>query len=116
MLICIGGQAQKKWSCISHTKKIVQLFEQNKFNEISKQFNASLKESVSTERLEQIWVGICKQGDGFLGFGEVSESTYNSRPVGRALCKLKNGNKNLVINYTSQGEICGLFFQPTEPK
>lgn len=116
ILIGLGGQAQKKWSCIAATKKIVQQFEKNKFGEICLQFNASLKEVVDAQQLEQIWQSECKQGEGFLGFGTVSESSYNSRPVGRVLCKMKTGNKYLVINYTTQGQVSGLFFQTTVPQ
>jgi len=116
ILIFVGGFAQKKVNCIKLTKKVAVCLEKKQYDEIRKLFDPSLKETVSVSQLGQIWESVCKKGGGFIAFGVVTETKYNSHPVGHALCKLKNGNQNLIVNLNSAGEISGLFFQPADSK
>ena len=112
LLFAATISAQKKPHCKSTTKKVMTYFEKKKYVEVNQLFSSSLQKTVSAEQLGQIWESVCKKGGGFVSFGEITETTYRSRPVNQVECQLKNEKQQMIINYTVDGEICGLFFQP----
>jgi hypothetical protein len=104
--------AQENAAVIDHARHIRDLFVQEKFDDVFKEFNSQVAQMLSPERIRQIWMTLKQQ------FGEY-KSEISAQPTksesSRAVvigCQFERAALNMAVAFDSEGKVASFQFAP----
>ena len=97
-------------------KEFVDLLVEGQFSTATESFDATMKDALPTEKLEETWKFTTEQTGPFkqqIGVRAEKELSYD---VVFVTCEFERGPLDIKVVYNSEGQVAGLFFLPTPPE
>jgi dienelactone hydrolase len=106
------GQS-REGSAIDHAQRIFQLLQDEKFDDVAKEFNAQVAAALSASQLRQIWSTLSQQVGPFKSFLDQRATTQPSGVTAVVLgSQFENAALNVIVAFDAEGKIAGLRFAP----
>ncbi len=97
-------------------KEFVDLLVEGQFSTATESFDATMKDALPTEKLEEVWNVTTEQTGPFkqqIGVRAEKELSYD---VVFVTCEFERGPLDIKVVYNSEGQVAGLLFLPTPPE
>ena len=97
-------------------KEFVDLLVEGQFSTATENFDTTMKDTLPTEKLEEVWNVTTEQTGPFkqqIGVRAEKELSYD---VVFVTCEFERGPLDIKVVYNSEGQVAGLFFPPTPPE
>lgn len=120
-LLAIGGatpsQAQENAAVVDHAKRVFDLLEQGKFDDVAKEFNAKVAAVMTADKLRDTWATFHQRVGTFRSFLDQRVATAAAPGIiGVSLgCQFEKAAVNVVIAFDADNKIAGLHFTPRPP-
>ena len=118
LLLAIGTsttRAQGNDAAVSHAKRIMELSQQEHFEEIVGEFNAQMAAAVTLDQMKQSWVAIKAQFGDFKSF---LDQKVTSTPEGVTVvtlgCQFENAIFDMQTAFDASNKIAGMGLRPRQ--
>ena len=98
------------------TEEVVGYFEDGKYADIYALFDETMKSSISTEKLGEIWSSLPVQCGKYIGAGDAIASEVQGYVVVNHYLDFENVDLDLRLAFNANNQISGLFFVPPVKK
>lgn len=98
------------------TKKVVEFFQSEQFDEIYAFFDDKMKAALPTEKLKEIWCALPDQCGKYIDNGQTIVSEAQGYIVLNHLLDFEHVDLDLRLAFNSKNQISGLFFVPPVKK
>jgi dienelactone hydrolase len=101
---------------IEHAKRVLTLLGQQKFDEVSGEFNGQLATLLPAGQLRDVWAALRQQFGDFSSY--IDQQVRTPAPGVTAVvlgCQFQKTSVNVVVSFDADGRIAGLRFVPRQP-
>ena len=95
-------------------KEVVNKLVAENFEGIRANFNATMKQGLSAEKMKEVWRAAIVHHGAFQSQGEARNGQQDGYDVYLIRCEMKNSPMEVVVAYDSDGKIGGLWVRPAQ--
>jgi hypothetical protein len=95
-----------------HAKRIIELLQQEKFEDVAREFNAQVASVMSATQLGEAWSRIRAQAGDFVSIIDQQALMQAGNTVVVSGCRFEKTNLNAVVAFDGDSKIAGLRFVP----
>jgi hypothetical protein len=99
---------------IASAREIADLLQQQHFEQVDARFNARMKETMPTDRLQSSWMHVMTHLGPFKNIRSARKDSESDRVDVR--CEFENGPMIVRVAFEPSGKIAGLWMLPAEPE
>jgi dienelactone hydrolase len=111
----VPSHAQES-SAVDHAKRVFDLLEQGKFDDVAKEFNAQVTAVMTADKLRDTWSTVHQRVGAFRSF--LDQRVAKAAPDITAVslgCQFEKAAINVVLAFDADNKIAGLHFTPRTP-
>jgi hypothetical protein len=111
---CLGqDQSETKPSELEKSAQaFVKLLEKGEFKKATKDFDATMKDKMPPDKLEEVWKGLIQQVGAFKKQGGTRSQKVQGYDIVFVACEFEKQTLETRVVFNKEKQIAGLFFQP----
>lgn len=95
-----------------HAKRIIELLQQQKFDDVAKEFNAQVAAAMSTQQLSAVWTGLRAQAGDWKSIIDQQAMSQAGNMMVITGCEFEKTSLNVVLAFDADQKIAGLRLLP----
>jgi dienelactone hydrolase len=114
-MIWTTGVQGREDKAVAHARHILDLLQAEKFDEVTKEFNAQMAGALPAARLKEAWTALQHQAG---AFAAVIDARLGEPVAGATVvivrCRFEKGPINAIVAFDAESRVAGLHFVPGE--
>ena len=101
---------------VEHAKRIFALMQQEKFDEVSKEFTPDMLAALPPDKFREVWAAVLAQVGTFSSFIDQQVALPGKGITAVILgCRFEKSPLNVIVSFDVENKVAGLTFVPRKP-